>query len=93
MSSANKVGQTSRTGTCAAVCSLNSSVLARPIGRRPAYFFPFTGNISKQYSSVRNELYLFVGGISAFGRVLPRYVMSPIQCAGCGGAVKVPGTP
>ena len=26
-------------------------------------------------------------------RALPRYVMSPIQCAGCGGAVKVPGTP
>ena len=63
MGDPNKVGQTSRPGTCAALYSQYSSRLTCPIGLTSSLFSQLAGKIIKRHSSKENELYLFIGGI------------------------------
>ena len=61
--SGTQIGQTSHTGTSAAVCSVYSPGLARPIGRHCSSFSGSSGKISEQHAREGNELYFFVGSV------------------------------
>ena len=65
--SGTQVGQTSHTGTSAAVCSLYSPGLTRLIGRYCSSFSGSSGKISERHSREGNGLYLFVGSVLVFG--------------------------
>ena len=85
MSGTYQVGQTSHTGTSAAVCSLYSPGPARPIGRHHASFSCLSGKISERHSSEGNGLYLFVGVYLVFGGLATVRRRQYVQCVGCWG--------